>query len=309
MNTKTSALEPPTTKAVGPDPVITRVRLHDGATTELRALAAVDEEAFAVLIAPAMGVSAHHYDGLVAALRARGLHAGVADLRGVGSSSIRASRSIDFGYGVLADDLGPTSEALRAACPRTRGVVVLGHSLGGQVAVLALALGAVDLAGVALVASGTPYANAFRGSAALAVRFLAAVTPPVAALVGYHPGPRFGFGGREARTLMREWSALARHGTFALRAWSGPRDPEASLRDVETPLLAITIDGDTFAPSASMDELLAKVPRCEVVRAYEGGGAAPSRIHHFSWVRRPDAVAARVARWIADGQLTRNRGT
>ena len=118
MKTEASALESP---AVG-EPAITRVRLHDGATTELRALPAANEEAFAVLVAPAMGVPARHYDALVEALRAEGLHAGVADLRGVGSSSIRASRSMDFGYGVLADDLGATSEALRASCPRARGV-------------------------------------------------------------------------------------------------------------------------------------------------------------------------------------------
>jgi predicted alpha/beta hydrolase len=284
---------------------ITRVRLHDGATTELRAAPAAVEEAFAVLVAPAMGVPARHYNPLVDALQARGLHAAVADLRGVGSSSVRPSRTVDFGYAVLADDLAATTEALHAAFPRSRGHVVLGHSLGGQIALLALARGAVDLAGVALVASGTPHVTAFHGLAALGVRALATIAPPLATLVGYHPGRWLGFGGREARMLIREWSVLARLGTFSLRAWHGLRDPETSLRDVESALLAISIDGDAFAPPASVDRLLEKVPRCDVVRTHEGADADPSPRHHFRWMRRPDGIAARVVHWIDDLQPSR----
>ncbi len=37
--------------------------------------------------------------------------------------------------------------------------------------------------------------------------------PVAGALLGHHDG-RLGFGGREARTLMREWSDLARHGVW-----------------------------------------------------------------------------------------------
>src|SRR4051812_27442258 len=59
-----------------------------------------------ILCIPAMGVNARYYEPLLKALHAAGLHAATFDLRGNGESTVRASRSTDFGYHeILTRDL------------------------------------------------------------------------------------------------------------------------------------------------------------------------------------------------------------
>ncbi|MCB1630115.1 MAG: alpha/beta fold hydrolase, partial [Xanthomonadales bacterium] len=57
----------------------------------------------AVLILPALGVRAAAYRHLAQALNVHGLDVLALDLRGVGSSSVRASRQHDWGYQDLLD--------------------------------------------------------------------------------------------------------------------------------------------------------------------------------------------------------------
>lgn len=270
----------------------------DRAATTLRARLAADPTAPAILVLPAMGVAASYYDRLLDALAACGVTAACADLRGIGASTVRASRATDFGYDVLVSDAAAAALALRAAAPRARALHLLGHSLGGHVALLLLARRALADApdGVALVACGSPYHRAF-GRGARGVLTFAHVARATAEVVGHFPGRRFGFGGREARTLIREWSRLVRRGAFELDAWSGAEPPEAALARVDARLLAIGVDGDSFAPPASLDALVAMVPRAHVERVVVRAGAGGRAAHH-RWARRPDDVAARVAAWL-----------
>ena len=109
-----------------------------------------------VVIWPAMGVRARYYRPFAAALRDAGLAVIVADLRGTGESTPRPSRACRYGYAELAADVGAVLDALK---PRLDGrrTVLLGHSLGGQAAVLHLALhGEPGVDGLALVAVGLP---------------------------------------------------------------------------------------------------------------------------------------------------------
>ena len=81
---------------------------------------------------PALGVAARHYLPLAEALAARGVDTRLHEWRGNGSSSLRASRTQDWGYReLLALDL-PASVATLPV----DGVPLLlgGHSLGGQLA-------------------------------------------------------------------------------------------------------------------------------------------------------------------------------
>ena len=103
-----------------------------------------------VLVLPALGVPAAYYAPLAEGLSQRGHTVAAVDHRGNGGSSVRVRRGVDFGYASLVED---TRIVLRSATPP---VFVLGHSLGGHVAALAAAEGDT-LAGIALVASGTPH--------------------------------------------------------------------------------------------------------------------------------------------------------
>src|SRR5258707_6320988 len=116
-----------------------------------------------VVIWPAMGVPARYYRPFAQQLGIQGLSVVVVDLRGTGSSTPRPSRRSRYGYAELTADVAAVLDALK---PRTdtRPVILLGHSLGGQVCALHLALtghGGVD--GLALVAVGLPWYRSYHG--------------------------------------------------------------------------------------------------------------------------------------------------
>lgn len=248
-----------------------------------------------VVIWPAMGVKARYYRPFAAALRAAGLGVVVADLRGTGSSTPPPSRASSYGYAELVDDVGAVLESLK---PRLDGRkrLLLGHSLGGQAALLHVALDdstAVD--GLALVAVGLPYWRHYPGRRRYALLPYTQAIGATAALLRVWPG--WGFGGRQARGVIRDWAYTARTGRFPR---VGGADAEAAVRAVRIPVLAVSIDNDRFTPHEMLDRLCAKLPAAPVRRERYTAAQAGVSLNHFSWVRAADPLAARIAAFAAD---------
>jgi predicted alpha/beta hydrolase len=242
-----------------------------------------------VVVWPAMGVPARYYRPLAASLRRAGLAVVVADLRGTGASTPTPGRSSRYGYADLAADVGAVQEALK---PRLDGRrrLVLGHSLGGQAALLHLALssGEADIDGVVLVAVGLPYWRWYPGRRRHGVLAMTQSIGAASAVLGVWPG--WGFGGRQARGVMRDWAYTARTGRF-------PRldgvDVEAALRQVRTPVLAISVDRDQFTPARDTRSAV----RQARVRTADPRTSRDRRRRPFHLVRSAGGIAARVARW------------
>ncbi len=242
-----------------------------------------------VVVVPAMGVPAAFYGPLAEKVASSGLAVVVSELRGIGSSSVRAGRDVDFGYEELAtDDLPAVIDAARARFPDVP-VLLLGHSLGGHVALLAVAE-RPDLArAVALVASGTPYFRNWPFPASSGMRALAHAARGVSSGVGHFPGRSLGFAGREAKRLMHEWAGFVLKGRLAVRGAD-------RLGEVRLPVMALSIDGDRFAPARAVDHLVGLVPGAALTRVHVEGG----ELDHFRWVRKPDAVVRRLAPWLEE---------
>ncbi|WP_394847825.1 alpha/beta fold hydrolase [Pendulispora brunnea] len=274
----------------------------DGATSELQVFRAADEHAPVLLVIPAMGTAAGYYDKLGAAFAQRGVHAALFELRGIDTSSVRASRETDFGYGTLIEqDIPPAIDAVRALLPRAP-LFLLGHSLGGHLAFLTLARGqlAHEVRGVALVASGLPYHAGWPGAGSPGIRVFARFMKATSMAVGHYPGERLGFAGREARTVISEWAHAVATGEFSFpTTWTGSVPPEQALARVECPVLAVSLARDKLAPSRSTELLLAKVPRCSVsrIRYQPEAGLPEAAGNHNRWPRWPDAVATHVSKW------------
>lgn len=255
-----------------------------------RALVGAPTAARATLVFwPALGVRAAFYRGFVDALAAAGVRAIVPEWRGIDTSSLRPARGVDWGYHELLErDLPAVWAELPEDAPRLLG----GHSLGGQLSVLYGSL--TDAAGLVLVASCLPYHAAFEGFAGKRLRVAPSIMGAIGAIVGFFPGDRVGFGGREARTLMRDWGHSVRTGHYA--PIGATRDWEATAAAYDRPVLAVEIAGDDWAPAAAIDVLLAKTPRAEQVRvvAPTAGRGHP----HFAWARDSTAVVEEIARFI-----------
>jgi predicted alpha/beta hydrolase len=246
-----------------------------------------------VVIWPAMGVRARYYRPFATALREAGLAVVVADLRGTGASTPSPDRSSGYGYAELIADVGAVQEALK---PRLDGRrrILLGHSLGGQAALLHLALdGDSDVDGLALIAVGLPYWRLYPDLRRRLLVFpMTQAIGATTALLREWPG--WGFGGRQARGVIRDWAYTARTGRFPAIAGV---DAEAAVRKVRTPVLAISIDHDQYTPHETLDDLCAKLSAAPVERHRVSLPGAD----HFTWVRQ----SAGLARLIRDALITK----
>lgn len=268
------------------------VGLPDG--VEVRISRFVPPEARATLVClPALGVPASYYEPLALRLASSALAVVTADLRGVGRSSVRPRRGVDFGYARLVDDAATIVCSIRRDLPAP--ICLLGHSLGGHVGALLAGRreGLVDR--LVLAACGTPYWRRFPPAIGFGVLALALATRALGAALGYVPGNRLGFGGTEAAQLMAEWGRLARRGRFDIDGFDG----EAALADVRVPVLAVSIAGDRMAPSRAVDHLVGKLRQARCERRHVTADLADRRaLDHFRWARFPEGVARLVAEWV-----------
>lgn len=273
-------------------PRAVRVAAADGASSELLLVGPVDPSCWLYWL-PAMGVPAKHYLPLAQALATRGTAVALHEWRGIGSSDRRAGRYQDWGYReLLQEDLPAGVAAAHAAWPGLRGALG-GHSLGGQLACIHAALHPGQVDELVLVASGAPYWRNFQRPLLIGAAYMAA--PWLASAFGHFPGRRIGFGGNEARGVIRDWARSGRTGRYAA---DGMGDVETDLAGYAGRLLALRMRDDWLGPAASLDWLLGKLPKASVRREVLGPDALQGPADHFGWMKSPDPVAVRIAAWL-----------
>ena len=238
---------------------------------------------------PALGVAARHYLPFADALAERGIAAFLHEWRGHGSSNVRAARNRDWGYReLLLADLPASEAAIANAMPQLPKVIG-GHSLGGQLACCRLALAPHAAQALWLVASGSPYWRAFpprnRWWLPFAYRFL----PWLAQLRGALPGRAVGFGGNEARSLIRDWARTGLSGRYAAAGLD--TDLEAALSTIHVPIHAAVLHDDWLAPEASLRFLLGKLASAGESVTILDAQTLGTRADHFAWMKQPRRVA------------------
>lgn len=252
----------------------------------VRLYPAPSADAPVAVVLPAMGAAGRFYRPLADSLGAAGFAVVVADLRGTGDSTPRPSRASRYGYADLADDVGAVLDSLKADYPDRRTVLV-GHSLGGQAALLHLATATdAPVDGIALVAAAVPYWRSYPRHRFVVGAYTQAIGA-VTAVLGVWPG--WTFGGRQARGVIRDWAASARSGRF----------PGVSVDAVTTPVLAISFDHDFYTPHETVDHTAAQLRAASVRRERLARVEAEGRPAHFAWVRAPGPVTAVIQDWFA----------
>ncbi|SMH28183.1 Predicted alpha/beta hydrolase [Rathayibacter oskolensis] len=275
----------------------------------------VPSEGATLVFLPALGVPLAFYDPLLTHWADRGRRIVAVEMRGMPSSTPRDLRRAPFGYRHLVrHDLPAVLELVGSEGP----VVVVGHSLGGQVALLAAASGAISPDGVVTLAAGTssvprdsapgrrspgrrsprrrsPRRRVQRGLQIAIVRATAAV-------LGYWPGHRLGFAGRQPRALMRDWAFEARHGRYRLHG--DDTDYETALAFLRPPALLVAVEGDPLVPAGAVAHLAARLPPTAESISVRAGST-----DHFLWARRqPGLVVDAVEDWLTDLGLSRSSG-
>jgi len=252
---------------------------------------------------PALGVWAKYYRPLADGLCDAGADAVLFDLRGSGRSRPLAGRSTRYGYRELLTRDWPRALAVVRERFAARPVFLLGHSLGGQLSALYLALEPTAAAGLVLVATSTPYFRRYGPLGGVRVLVGSQLMVAVSRLLGYLPAT--GFGSRQAAGLIADWGRQARTGRYAV---GGLPDLESRLGQVRLPVLSVGVDGDRQAPPRAVEHLCEKLSGAAVTRwRYGPAEAGAARLSHLSWVPHSGQLAARIRGWA--GGVTEGRST
>lgn len=267
----------------------------DGHRWTLRLYPAATSNA-AIFWIPALGVPARKYEPMAQALASRGISVAVHEWRGNDTSSLRASRHCDWGYReLLMLDIPASFAEARKHMPDCRWSIG-GHSLGGQLAALYLAMNPQSCFGLVLMATGVPWSRTFRGQQRLGIALFARFIPVVTWLFGYFPGDRLRWAGREAAGVMRQWSTTVLAGRYDDVGLPG--DIEAELARVDQPAMGLRFADDWLVPAASLEALFAKLGSGARTREIFDAGRLGVTADHFRWMKSPDAVAECMADWL-----------
>lgn len=279
------------------DPVRTTFPIvaSDGASVAAIALGEGRGPVFMLL--PALGIAAGYYEPFAAQLAQRtGGTVVLADLRGQGTSDAHPRRA-DFGYReMLERDFPALFETVSSRFPE-RPLIVIGHSLGGQLATMYAGHFPPQVTGLVLVASGTTHTAAWEGYRRYAAAAYTAVIRGAARVLPWYPGRVFGFGNDHPRRLIRDWGHVVRTGRY--RPEGSAIDYESSCVAATMPVLSVGVGGDQLAPRLARQALVDRLRRApsQTVEVPRPEGSTNWRAH-FAWARRPAHVVEVIATWL-----------
>lgn len=268
----------------------------DGYAVPLQYFPADNNNQKPILLLPALGVKARFYGTFASKLSAQGYPTLVMEQRGHGQSGLRASRQHDWGYAeYLRDDIPTAIDWLQQQTGQEQ-IILVGHSLGGQMASLYASLNPEIITASIIVACGTPWVKVYDFKTQCQLRLLNTLIPGLHTLLGYYPGEHIGFGGREARRLINDWRHLLRHNNF--HASGLGIDLNTAAASHTGALLAIGFELDDYAPPAVISALLSKFPQAQTTQQAITDHELSVPADHFKWAKAPEPVVAHIHTWL-----------
>lgn len=249
-----------------------------------------------VVFLPALGVNVQYYRGFAAAWAQRGYRVATVEMRGMKQSSVKDVKRQNFGYHeVLNIDLATLIPVL------THGqggpVYLAGHSLGAQFALLHASRYPKGLAGVVAFTGGSNY-YATMPSAITRLKRHAGVRliQLINRTLGFFPGDKLKFAGRQPSNLMRDWTCEALTGRY--RVIADATDHNRIIETLALPVLLLSLSGDTLVPRPCADFLANKLHSARVTQVeLQAKDDSPTAYTHFGWVKQPGLMLEQVARW------------
>jgi len=252
-----------------------------------------------ILIVPAIAVPASKYQLLAETFNDFGINAATIDLRGVGNSSVRASRQCDFSYQTIIDqELSGAVSLLQTKYPNS-ALYLLGHSLGGQLSVLFASTKSNSvhknpIKGIVLAASCSVYYKGWSFPVSVGVILYTQTASLIGRILGHFPGRKLGFGGKEARSLMQDWGHNARTGQFNLK--NSSHNYTKLLSTLKLPILSVNYAQDIFAPIKATKNLIKMLSSIKVRQVVlSGKDLGIEKAQHLNWLKHPKPMVKIIA--------------
>ncbi len=256
-----------------------RVLTEDGIALRVTLRTATSDPSICLVIQAALGTPQQRYAALASYLAERGFATVTYDYRDIGKNRQNSARTSQACVSLWGQkDQSAVLAWARARYPQSR-LVVLGHSMGGQI--LGFTPYTKDLDGVVLVSAQSTYYRHWTGFARWKMlAFWALAWPGINRTLGYMPG--LAFGGEDLPP------GCTPEGTrWALRpSFIGdePGVPE-NLAQLRCPILAYSFTDDAFhAPKAAVEAFLAMLSAAKVQHRHVApADFALARIGHFGY--------------------------
>ncbi len=251
-----------------------------------------------IVMFPAMGVKGTYYKPLAEEFVKHDVTFISTDLRGNGKSSLRPSRKVNFGYAEsINDDIKAIVDAILERYP-SKEIYLAGHSLGGQLACLYTAKYRPSIKGVFLIACCSVFFKGYPGIESLKTLFGTQFLNIAGMLLGYMPGKQLGFGGLEAKGVIRDWSRQARTGKYIID--NDDFDYEKGMKELEAPIYALSFEGDKLAPKGGVEHLLGKFKEYKDYIYLEDKDPRNEGFNHFNWVKKPSRTVQIIQAWLRE---------
>ncbi len=272
------------------------LQLQDKTTLGITIFPTENSDAPILIIYPAFGVKATYYQPFAQKLTEKGITVVTTDLRGHGLSSVRPDAKNNYGFLAMINDLKAVSDYLKQE-NSTLKIYILGHSLGGQAASLAVAKYPNNFAGLAMIGSPNVYYKGWSGfhyyRRKIGLNLLPAIGQIVAVL------PKFKIGGYyTTQKQIQEWGYTGQTGNY--KVMGDDFDYEKAMTTVKIPVFAIDIEGDLMAPKAAIKNLYQKFKRTSALTTLTLTKVATDpKLSHINWPRTAtDEIVNAISDWL-----------
>lgn len=270
------------------------VEFSDGSFSKFSIFRTTERSAPVLIIFPAMGVMASYYKNYATAFTQKGINVVTIDHRGHAHSSVRPSRSVNFGYKEQIEmEYFTIVSKVNEFFPGSKKIV-MGHSLGGQMGGMFVSRYSHLVNGFILNASCTVHYKAWGAITGYGLLVFAGLCKLLGKLLGYYPGNRIGFGGKEGKRVISDWYHTARTGNFV--AEGSAFNYEKAMSEMKLPVLGFSYEGDSSAPPEALKALLSKFSDSKT--EHQHVFHPHKKYNHYSWVREPEVSVDLVIDWI-----------
>ena len=249
-----------------------------------------------LLLYPAFGVKATYYAKFAKQLTQVGIQVITADLRGHGLSSVRPDKTNNYGFQEMIADLKAVSDYTKEKFP-TQKIYLLGHSLGGQTASLAIAKYPNLANGLIIIGAPNVHYKNWSGIHYYRRKLLVQLLPAFGAFVALFPKLKIG-GYYTTKKQAQEWGYTGKTGKY--QVIGDHLDYKMAFKKVNCPILSIFIEDDGMVPKLAMEKLAGKFTQAKVTDITLTHQMAGQKVSHINWPRTAtQAMVNIIEDWIA----------